>query len=93
MWIAHVAFDKGERSLRSAIFKAKLSLVLPDEQLSPEQMRLFRAMPVEKRLHLAEQLYWSARKLKRTGLRLQHPEWSEQQLDQEVRRLFLNART
>lgn len=67
--------------------------MLSGEQLSPEQARILRAMSGEKRLRLAEQLYWSARKLKRTGLRVQHPEWPEQQLDEEVRRLFLNART
>jgi hypothetical protein len=70
-----------------------LSLMLPDEQLSPEQVRIFQRMSGEKRLQLAEQLYWSARKLKRAGLRLQHPDWPEQQIDAEVRRLFFHVRT
>lgn len=67
--------------------------MLPDEQLSLEQIRSLRAMSGERRLQLAERLYWSARKLKSAGLRLQHPEWAEQQIDQEVRRIFLHART
>jgi hypothetical protein len=67
--------------------------VLPDEQASPEQIRILGAMPGEKRLRLAEQLYWSARKLKTAGLRAQHPDWPEDRLHEEVRRIFLHART
>jgi len=45
------------------------------------------------RLQQAENLYWMARKLKLAGLRYHHPDWSEEQLQQEVRRIFLHART
>jgi hypothetical protein len=65
----------------------------PDEQASLEQIDILRAMPGEQRLRLAEQLYWSARKLKRAGLRTQHPDWPDERLDAEVRRIFLHART
>ncbi len=67
--------------------------MLPDEQPSPEQVGIMRAIPGEQRLRLAEQLYWSARKLKVAGLRAQHPDWPEQRILAEVRRIFLNART
>jgi hypothetical protein len=67
--------------------------MLADEKCSPEQIQIFRAMTGEQRLRLAEQLYWSARKLKLAGLRAQHPEWTEEQLNAEVRRIFLHART
>jgi hypothetical protein len=87
----HPALSEG--SLRKSILEVTLSAMLPDEQLDPEQIRIFQAMSGERRLQLAERLYWSARKLKRAGLRLQHPEWAEERLDQEVRRLFLHART
>jgi hypothetical protein len=40
------------------------SFMLPDEQPSPEQIVALRAMSGERRLRLAEQLYWSARKMK-----------------------------
>lgn len=59
-----------------------------DEQTSPEQFAIYRRMTPERRLALAEQMYWSARKLKAAGLRRQHPKWSEQQLNDEVRRIF-----
>ena len=83
----------GERRLRCPSFKVMLTLMLPDEQLSAEQIRIFRAMPGERRLQLAERLYWSARKIKSAGLRMQHPEWPENQIKEEVRRIFLHART
>jgi hypothetical protein len=67
--------------------------VLPDEQTSPEQFEAFRRMPPERRLALAEQLYWSARELKAAGLRAQHRNWSEEQVAREVTRLFTHART
>ena len=67
--------------------------MLPDEQASPEQVELFRGMTGEKRLQLAEQLYWSARRIKTAGLRAQHPEWSQEQLEAETRRIFPYGRT
>jgi len=67
--------------------------VLPDEQISPKQIAAFQAMSGERRLKLAEQLYWSARRLKAAGLRSQHPDWSQEQIDAEVRRIFRHARS
>ena len=67
--------------------------MLQDEQASPEQIAALRAMPGERRLHLTEQLYWLARKMKAAGLRCQHPDWSEQQVNCEVIRIFRHART
>jgi len=67
--------------------------MLPDEQPSPEQIAALRAMPGEKRLKLAVQLYWSARNLKTAAVRSRHPDWSETQVKEEVRRIYLHART
>ena len=67
--------------------------MLPDEQATQKQVEILRAMPGERRLRLAERLYWSARKLKSAGLRAQHPDWPEERLSAEVRRIFLDART
>jgi hypothetical protein len=63
------------------------------EQISPEQIAAFRAMSGTRRLRLAEQLYWSARKMKTAGVRSQHPDWSPERVREEVRQLFSNART
>ena len=65
--------------------------MLPDEQASPEQIAAFKAMSGEKRLRMAEQLYWLARKIKTAGFRAQHPDWTDEQINSEVRRVFLLA--
>jgi hypothetical protein len=67
--------------------------MLPDEQTSPKQIEILRAMTGERRLRVAEQLYWSARRLKLAGLRAQHPDWPPERLEAETRRIFLHART
>jgi len=67
--------------------------MLPDESPGPEQIAALRAMSGEKRLRLAEQLYWLARKMKAAGLRQQHPEWTEDRIDSEVTQIFLHARS
>ena len=67
--------------------------MLTDEQSGPEQIAALRAMTGARRLHLAETLYWSARKIKMEGLRSQHPDWPEPRLSEEVRRIFSHART
>jgi len=67
--------------------------MLTDERTSPEQFAALRAMSGARRLRLAERLYWSARAMKAAGLRSQHPDWPEQRVAGEVRRIFSHART
>ena len=67
--------------------------MLPDEKPSPKQIEIIRAMSGERRWRLAEQLYWSARRMKIAGLRAQHPDWPNERLEAETRQIFLNART
>ena len=79
--------------LMEALFSTTLLVMLRDEQPSPEQIAALRAIPGEKRLRLAEQLYWSARKMKAAGIRYQHPDWPEARVNAEVTKIFLNARS
>jgi hypothetical protein len=65
--------------------------MLADEQTSPEQFAFLRAIPGERRLELAEQMFWSARRLKAAGVRHQNPEWLEEKVVAEVNRIFLHA--
>ena len=67
--------------------------MLPDEETCLKQIEILRTMPGEQRLRLAERLYWSARKWKIAGLRAQHPDWDQEQLNAEARLIFLHART
>ena len=65
--------------------------MLADEQLGAKQIEILRGMSGERRLPLAEQLYWSARKMKAAGVRVQHPDWPEAKVLAETRHIFLHA--
>lgn len=65
--------------------------MLADEQATPEQFAILRAMSGERRLKLVEQIFWSARKLKAAGVRHQHPDWPEEKVIAEVNRIILHA--
>jgi hypothetical protein len=65
--------------------------MLADEQTTPEQFALLRAMGGERRLELAEEMFWLARELKVAGVRHQHPDWSDEQVIAGVNRIFLDA--
>ena len=57
------------------------------------QKEIFRKMTSGQRLKLSMRLYWSARRLKAGWLRHQHPDWTEEQVQEEVTEIFKNART
>jgi hypothetical protein len=67
--------------------------VLPDEQSSPEQIAIWKAMTGVERLHLAKSLYLTSRKLKTARVKAQNPDWSDEQVKAEVARIFIHART
>jgi len=64
----------------------------PDDDPSPEQIKIYRQMTGARRLQLAEQMFWSARELKAAGVRHQHPDWADEQVIAEVNRIFLHVR-
>jgi len=59
--------------------------------MTPEQIKIYRAMSPRDKLVLAAQFNASARDLKARGLRLLHPDWSEEEIQKKVRELFLYA--
>lgn len=61
--------------------------------MHPEQIQLFKKMTPGQKLRLALDLYKSARKLKAAGLRMQHKNWTEDQIQEKVKEIFLYART
>jgi hypothetical protein len=67
--------------------------MLADEQASSEQIEALRRMTPEQRWRAAHRLYWTMRRHKSAFLQSQHPDWSEQRVEQEVRHIFLHART
>ena len=73
---------------------AELVKEVDQEDLSQaEQERIYQSMGPAKKLRAALQLYHSARQLKAAGLRAQHPDWSDEEIQNEVREIFLYART
>jgi len=67
--------------------------MLKDEQPSPEQIAVLRAMSPAQRWRAAHRLYWTVRRHKAAFLQGQHPDWPEQRVKDEVRRIFLHARS
>jgi hypothetical protein len=61
--------------------------------LHPAQIEAYRRMIPAQKMRQASRLYWQARKFKKAGLQMQHPDWSEEQIEEETRRIFLYAST
>lgn len=61
--------------------------------LSPEYIAALRRMTGAEKLRAASELYWTARKIKAAGLRRLNPDWTEEQIAQRVKEIFLHAVT
>lgn len=60
-----------------------------DEQF--RQTQIIRAMTIEQRWRVAQNLYATAREWKACALRALHPDWREEEVREAVRRSFLHA--
>jgi hypothetical protein len=60
---------------------------------SPEQLARYRAMTPAERLRQSTRLYWAARRLREAYERTLHPDWTDLQVREHVRRIFLRAGT
>jgi len=63
------------------------------EEMVALQKKIYQSMPPEKKLRIALRLYDSARRLKAAALLHDHPTWTEQEIQKEVRKIFLYAST
>jgi hypothetical protein len=50
-------------------------------------------MSPEKKLELSLRLYYSARELKKAALKKDHPELTEEEIENKVKEIFLYARS
>ncbi len=67
---------------------------LPDEDaLHPQQIEALRCMSYAEKYDLAMKLYWDARAVTAAGVRMRHSDWNEEQVQQEVKRIYLYATT
>lgn len=61
--------------------------------LHPAQIDAYRRMTAEERWLQMSRLYWQAWEMKMAWLRQRHPDWTEGQVEEETRRIFINAGT
>ena len=56
--------------------------------LHPEQIKILKTLSPNEKLKLAENLYTSAKTLKGSAIRQQHPHWSEEKIAEKVKEIF-----
>lgn len=59
--------------------------------MTPEQVKIYRAMSPARKLEIAAEFQFAARDLKAAVLRTQHPDWPEDKIRAKVREAFLYA--
>ena len=57
--------------------------------LTSQEIAIFRAMLPAQKLTLMTRMYFDARTLKKAGLKMQHPDWTNEQIEVKVREIFL----
>jgi hypothetical protein len=63
------------------------------DPIHPVQVEGFRRMSPADKLHMVCALYEAGIRLRVAGLRMTHPEWSDERLAREARRSLLHAGT
>ena len=64
-----------------------------NEPIHPAQIAAFKRMTPAQKLHMVSDLYETGIKLRVAGLRLKHPDWPVERLEQEARRSLRHAGT
>lgn len=62
-----------------------------ESHLHPAQIEAFRRMTPAQKLEIATRLRQAAWDIKAAAVRQRHPDWTEKQIQQEVRDVFLRA--
>lgn len=63
------------------------------EPIHPVQLEAFKRMTPAEKIQRVAELYESGIRLRMEGLRMQHPDWSEEHLSFEARRSLRHAGT
>jgi hypothetical protein len=61
--------------------------------MHPIQIKIFQNMSAQRKWELSIELNYNARALKAAALRKDHPEWNEEKVNEEVKKIFINAST
>jgi hypothetical protein len=64
-----------------------------DEPMHPVQIEGFRAMSIARKFDLITTMRETGIKLRIAGMRMRHPDWSEEKLETEARRAAMYAST
>jgi hypothetical protein len=59
------------------------------QELTPERIAELQRMTPEQKWKIAEQMYWDARRAQAGEVQTMHPDWSKEEVESEVRRIFL----
>ena len=62
-------------------------------EATPEYLAALRKLGGAEKLRTAAMLYWGARRIKAARLRELHPDWTERQVQDKVKEIFLHATT
>jgi len=95
LWSVETA-PRGALNSSAAHFQSRglnLSKTKQTEMMHPKQKLIFQSMTPEEKLKVALRLMYSSRELKAAGLRVNHPNWTEEEIRKKVREIFLYART
>ena len=63
------------------------------DPIHPVQIECFRRMTPAEKLRMVCALYEAGIRLRVAGLRMAHPDWSDERLEREARRSLLHAGT
>jgi hypothetical protein len=77
------------------MMSARMNDIFPadPEALHPLQVEGFRRMSPARKLQMVADLYAAGIRLRAAGLRLAHPDWTEDELQRQARRSLLHAGT
>ena len=95
LWSVETA-PRGALNSSAAHFQSRglnLSKTKQTKMMHPKQKLIFKSMTPEEKLKVALRLIYSSRELKAAGLRVNHPNWTEEEIRKKVREIFLYART
>ncbi len=63
------------------------------EPIHPVQIEGFKRLTPAEKLRMVAEMYETGIRLRMAGLRVTHPDWSDERLEREVRRSLLYAGT
>ena len=93
----NTAIDQGRQRAVKFFAGGPESEMTPTDRMEdaphPKQIEIWRKMSAAEKMDVFERLMQDVRALKAVGVRRDHPDWSEDEVDREVARFILHART